>query len=121
MRSVVVVAAQFLRQPHRDAGHAIAMTAGVRVFGVDRRGHRPHDAAEEVGLLLVQVDVAAVDAEDRADRREQVRFDGAELAGFGMIERGEPAEQPFPFVDGDDDELANVGELAVRVVARRRG
>ena len=96
---VVRVAAQLPGQANREPRHAIAVTAGVRVLGVDGRGECPHDAAEEFGLLVVQGDVAAVDAQDRGHAGHQAGFHRAELAfavgdvaGAGVVEREQPAE-----------------------------
>ena len=74
------LAAQLLGEADGDAGDAIAVTAGVRVFGVDGASEGPHDAGEELGLLAIEVAVAGVDAEHRPDRVEQAGLDGAELA-----------------------------------------
>ena len=110
-----VVAAQLPGQAHREPGHAIAVTAGVRVLGVDGRGECPHDAGEEFGLLVVERDVAAVDAQDRGHAGHQAGFDGAELAfavgdvaGARVVERQQPAEQPIAFADRHGDDLADV-------------
>ena len=45
------IAAQLFRQANRDAGHAIAMTAGVGILGVDGRGQRPHDAPAKISAV----------------------------------------------------------------------
>ena len=102
-------------QAHREPGDAIAVTAGVRVLGVDRRGECPHDAAEEFGLLVVERDVAAVNAQDRGHAGHQAGFDRAELgfavgdvAGAGVIEREQPAEVPVAFADRHGDDFADV-------------
>ena len=44
---LVGVAANLAGQANREAGHAIAVTAGVRVLGVDGGSECPHNAAEE--------------------------------------------------------------------------
>ena len=102
-------------QAHREPGHAIAVTAGVRVLGVDGRGECPHDAGEEFGLLVVERDVAAVDAEDRGHAGHQAGFDRAEfdfavgdVAGAGVIQRQQPAEQAIAFANRHGDDLADV-------------
>ena len=116
MLSSSVLQPMLASQAHREAGDAIAMTAGVRVFGVDGGGECPHDAAEELGLLVVEGDVAAVNAEDRGHARHQAGFDGAELdfavgdvAGAGVIERQQPAEEVIAFADRHGDDLADAG------------
>ena len=91
------------------------MTAGVRVFGVDRRGECPHNAAEEFGLFVVQGDVAAMNAEDRGHAGHQAGFNRAELgfavrdvARAGVIQCEYPAEQSIAFADRDADDLAHI-------------
>jgi hypothetical protein len=66
-------------QTNGEAGDAIAVTAGVRVFGVDCRRECPHDAAEELGLFVVERDIATVDAEDCGHAGHQAGFDCAEF------------------------------------------
>ena len=101
-------------QADGEPGHAIAVTAGVRVFGVDGGGEGPHDAGEELGLFVVEGDVAAVDAEDRGHARHQAGFDRAELdfavgdvAGAGVVEREQPAEEVIAFADRHGDHFAD--------------
>ena len=86
------VAAEFLGQADGHAGHAVAVAAGVRVLGVDGGSQRPDDRRQQFRLLPVQLDVAAVDAEDRGDRAQQARFDRAELAVVDVVQRRQPAE-----------------------------
>ena len=112
---IVRAAANFAGQANREAGNAIAVTAGVRVFGVDGRGECPHDAAEEFGLFVVEGDVAAVNAEDRGHAGHEAGFDRAELgfavgdvAGAGVVEREQPAEVPIAFADRHADDFADV-------------
>ena len=68
------------------------MAAGVGILGVDRGGQSPHDAGEQLGLLSIQLGVAAMDAQDSGDRVEQVGLGGAELAAGRMIEGGQVAK-----------------------------
>ena len=93
------------------------MTAGVRVLGVDGGGECPHDAGKEVGLFLVERDVAAVDAEDRRHARHQAGFDRAEfdlavgdVAGAGVVQRQQPAEQMIAFANRHGNQLADVAD-----------
>ena len=113
------VAAQFLGQAHGDAGHAVAVAAGVRVLGVDGRGQRPDDARQQLRLLPVELDVAAVDAEDRGDRAEQAGLDRAELAVVDVVERRQPAEEVLAFGQRHGDHLPDLRARPVGLAGDR--
>ena len=55
------------------------MAAHVFVLSVDGRGERSHDAREEFRLLVVERDVAGVDAQDGGHARHETGFDRAKL------------------------------------------
>ncbi len=102
--------------------HAVAVASGVRIFGVDGGSHGPHHAGEQFRLLAIQIDVAAVNAQHRADRAEQAGLGRTELArrtelGVSRVVEGrQPAEQPLAFSDRHDHQLPNAGRVPTRHV-----
>ena len=58
------VAAHLVGQPDGDSGHAIAVAAGIRIFGVDGGSKSPHHTGQEIGLFAIELDVARMNAEN---------------------------------------------------------
>ena len=70
--------------------------------------------AKKSACSLVEGDVAAVDAEDRGDARQQAGFDRAEFdfavgdfVGAGVVEHKQPTEEVFALADRHRDQFAD--------------
>ena len=63
------------------------MTAGIRILSVDRRCKCAYDAGQKIALLTIELSVAAVNPQNRADGAEKAGFDSTEFGVSNVVKR----------------------------------